>query len=287
MRNILDKLLLLGELVKFEHTIFAIPFALVGLLLASPGWPPWQTLGWVLLAMVGARTGAMAVNRLADHAIDAKNPRTAGRPLPSGRMSRPAVIAVIVLSFLLLALAAGMLNPLCLALSPLAMAWVSAYSLAKRFTAFSHLWLGASLALAPVGGWLAVTGSFALPPLAVAAAVLFWVAGFDILYSLQDMDFDRRQGLFSIPARFGVRDSLWFARAFHLAAFLLLLFLPGQETLGWPYLLGIVLGGALLLAEHTLVSERDLSRLDAAFFTANSFFAVIVLGGVVAGKLWG
>jgi 4-hydroxybenzoate polyprenyltransferase len=287
MRNLLEKVLLLGKLVKFEHTIFAIPFALVGLLLASPGWPPWQTLGWVLLAMVGARTGAMAVNRLADSAIDARNPRTAGRPLPSGRMGRPTVMAVIAASFGLLGLAAGMLNPLCLALSPLAMAWVSAYSLAKRFTAFSHLWLGASLALAPVGGWLAVTGSFALPPLAVAAAVLFWVAGFDILYALQDLEFDRQAGLHSIPVRLGVSGSLRISRICSVIMIALLIVVHLLLHAGPFFLAGVVLTAALLAYEQWLLRDGDLSRLDMAFFTMNGYISIIIFTATLLALLTG
>lgn len=267
----------LSELIAFPHTVFALPFALVAVLAAAEGMPSWGTLFWVVVAMVGARTAAMAFNRLADQHIDAQNPRTAGRPLPSGRLPRSQAWGLVVAGSFALVLAAAQLNPLCLALSPVALAWVLGYSYTKRFTALSHLWLGLGLGMAPVGGWLAVTGSFAWPPLVLASAVTFWVAGFDVLYSLQDVEFDRRAGLYSLPACLGVATALWLARAFHLlaaagfAAFARLID-GGLWAMG-----AVLLAWLLLLAQHLLVGNGRLERINAAFFTANGVLSLSML----------
>jgi len=201
------------EMIKFEHTLFALPFAFLGMLLAAGGWPSWRVVFWIVVAMIGARSAAMGFNRLADRSIDAANPRTSSRALPAGLVSPAAVALFVAASAALLVLAAWQLNPLALALSPLALAIVLGYSYTKRFTWASHLVLGLSLSGAPLGAWIAVRGDVTAVPLLLSAAVLLWVAGFDILYALQDLDFDRRSGLHSIPARFGVRGALWLSGA--------------------------------------------------------------------------
>lgn len=267
----------LSELVVFPHTVFALPFAFIGVLEAASGWPSGRVVFWVLVAMVGARTAAMAFNRLADLPFDAANPRTAGRPLPSGRLRPVHAWALVLAGAGALVVAAWQLNPLCLALSPLALAWVLGYSYTKRFTALSHLWLGLGLAMAPVGGWLAVTGKFALPPVVLAAAVAFWVAGFDVLYSLQDVEFDRRVGLYSLPARWGVAKALWASRVFHgLAASGFAAFAVLVHARLWGSL-AVALAWSLLLVQHLLVGNGRLERINAAFFTANGVLSLSML----------
>ncbi|BCW92301.1 MAG: 4-hydroxybenzoate octaprenyltransferase [Thermoanaerobaculum sp.] len=267
----------LSELVVFPHTVFALPFAFIGVLEAASGWPSGRVVFWVLVAMVGARTAAMAFNRLADLPFDAANPRTAGRPLPSGRLRPVHAWALVLAGAGALVVAAWQLNPLCLALSPLALAWVLGYSYTKRFTALSHLWLGLGLAMAPVGGWLAVTGKFALPPVVLAAAVAFWVAGFDVLYSLQDVEFDRRVGLYSLPARWGVAKALWASRVFHgLAALGFAAFAVLVHARLWGSL-AVALAWSLLLVQHLLVGNGRLERINAAFFTANGVLSLSML----------
>ena len=276
-----------GELVRFSHTVFALPFALIAALAAAGGLPAPGVLGWIVVAMVGARTAAMAFNRLADHAIDAANPRTAGRPLPTGRLSRGFAWGLVVVGGAALVGAAWRLNPLCLALSPLALVWVLGYSYSKRFLALSHLWLGVGLGIAPVGAWLAVRGSFALPPIVLALAVTCWVAGFDVLYALQDEAFDRERGLFSVPARFGTVGALWFSGALHVATLVGLAALPFvyPQGLGVFYWVGVAGCAALLAYQHAIVKPGDLSRLNAAFFTANGVLAVWLFAAVVADRL--
>ena len=264
------------EMIKFEHTIFALPFAFLGMLLAAEGFPPWRTVAWIALAMVGARSAAMGFNRLIDRHIDAANPRTAGRALPAGQISARFVVAFVIASAALLVFAAWQLNPLALALSPLALLILLGYSLTKRFTWLSHVALGLSLAGAPLGAWIAVRGDVALAPAVLGGAVLLWVAGFDILYALQDEAFDRAAGLFSIPARFGTAGALWLSGLFHVGALVLLALVPQlyEPGLGLAYGMGW-LGCAVLMAyQHWIVRPGDLSRLDAAFFTANGALAV-------------
>lgn len=264
-----------AEMIKLQHTVFALPFALISLVTASgEGWPPARVWLWVVVAMVGARTAAMTFNRLTDHGIDAANPRTRNRALPAGRLSRGFAWGVVGASSALFLVAAAELNRLCLALAPLALAWVLGYSFTKRFTALAHLWLGLGLGIAPVGAWLAVTGAFALPPLVLAGAVTCWVAGFDVIYSLQDESFDRRYGLHSLPARLGAARALAVARLLHLlalAGFAAFAFMAG----GGPFrLAAVVAAAALLVWQHRLVRPDDLSRVDAAFFTANGILSV-------------
>ena len=263
------------SMIKFAHTVFALPFALLAAVLAAGGIPPLPTLGWILVAMVGARSAAMSFNRIADRHVDAKNPRTASRELPAGVLSVRFTALFCVASAGLFVLASSQLNRLCLLLSPVALAVVLGYSLTKRVTALSHLVLGLSLAIAPVGAWIAVTGSFALVPVVLALAVVLWVAGFDVLYSLQDEAFDREQGLLSIPARLGNRRALLVSALFHAGALALLYAVFALAGGGLLFGAGVVLAGAFLVRQHAIVKPGDLSRVDAAFFTANGWLSIV------------
>jgi 4-hydroxybenzoate polyprenyltransferase len=283
----LSQLRLVLEMIKFEHTVFALPFALAGMMLAAGGWPSWATVGWIAVAMVGARSAAMGWNRLADRRLDAANPRTSGRALPAGRVSPGFVAAFVAVSLALLVLAAWRLNPLCLELSPLAILVLLGYSYTKRFTWLAHVALGLALAGAPLGAWIAVRGDVAPAPLVLAGAVITWVAGFDVLYALQDEGFDREIGLFSVPARFGRRAALWISALLHLATLALLATLPFvyPPGLGTIYWIGIA-GCALLLAwQHAILRPGDLSRLDAAFFNANGLLSVWLFAALAADLL--
>jgi 4-hydroxybenzoate polyprenyltransferase len=271
-----------GRMIKLSHSIFAMPFALASAALAARDGFRWAQVGWILVAMVGARSAAMGFNRLADHAIDARNPRTAGRELPRGLLRRGEVWALVLLSTAALVIAAAMLGPLCLALSPVAVAIVFGYSYTKRFTALSHVVLGLALAIAPVGAWLAIRGSFSLVAVAIGLGVLFWVAGFDTIYSCQDAGFDREAGLHSLPARIGVRRALIAARVFHVAAIAFLLAVHLLAALHPIYLAGIAAIAGLLIYEHSLVRADDLSRVDAAFFTLNGWISVGYLAVTLA-----
>ncbi len=275
------------EMIKFEHTIFALPFAFLGMLLAAEGWPSWRTVGWIVVAMVGARSAAMGFNRLADRRIDAANPRTADRALPAGQVGAGFVAAFVVASGLLLVLAAWRLNPLALRLSPVALLILLGYSYTKRFTGFSHLILGLALSGAPLGAWIAVRGDVTAAPLALAGAVLLWVAGFDVLYALQDLEHDRRVGLHSVPARFGTVGALWISGALHLGMLVLLVLLPRiyPAGLGGAYWIGVLGCAALLAYQHWIVRPSDLSRLNAAFFRANGLLAVWLFGATAVDVL--
>ena len=274
MRALVDRAIVYGRMIKFSHSIFALPFALASAAVATGGRVPWRELPWIVLAMVGARSAAMGFNRLADAEIDARNPRTARRELPTGRLSRREVWLFVALSAAALVGASAMLNPLCLALSPLALAIVLGYSYTKRFTSLSHLVLGLALGIAPVGAWLAVRGRFDAAPAVLALAVLAWVAGFDTIYACQDVEFDRREGLRSLPARLGVARALLVARLLHVAAVALLAALYALVPLHPVYLAGVAAVAALLVYEHSLVSPGDLSRVDAAFFAVNGWISV-------------
>jgi len=264
------------EMIKFEHTIFALPFAFTGALLALGGLPTWQQAFWIVVAMVGARSAAMGFNRWADRHIDAENPRTRTRALPAGLVSPGQVLLFIAVSAAVLVLAAYMLNPLAFALSPLALAIVFLYSYTKRFTFLSHAVLGLAISGAPLGAWIAVTGRVELPALVLALAVLFWLLGFDILYALQDLEFDRQKGLHSIPQRFGVRTSLRIARSAHALTMAGLLSLYFLLPVGMFYVIGVLIALGLIVYEHTLVSERDLTKLNIAFFNMNGWISVTI-----------
>lgn len=285
MNSFWQKLKTTLAMIKFEHTIFALPFAFLGAVLAAGGLPEWRKILWITLAMVGARSAAMTFNRIADRQLDAENPRTAGREIPSGKLSVKFAWMFLIASILLFEMAAYSLNWLTFALSPVALLSVLGYSYAKRFTSFAHLFLGWSLAISPTAAWIAVRGAIdSEVPLILSLLVLMWTAGFDVLYACQDYDFDRKAGLRSIPARFGIKNSLWIARLFHVQAFIVLLLLYAVTGLGWLALAGVIAVGLLLIYQHTLVKPNDLSRMNAAFFTTNAFVSVILFltfGGAV------
>ncbi len=262
-------------MIKWEHSIFALPFALCGAVLAAGGWPASRQLAWIIVAMIAARSAAMAFNRLADATIDAANPRTQTRALPAGALSSQFVAGFVVIAAGVFVLAAWQLNHLAFLLSPVALAVVLLYSFTKRFTRWSHLVLGFGLGIAPSAAWIAVRGSLDPRILFLTAAVTFWVAGFDILYSCQDYEFDRGADLHSIPRYFGIPGSLRMARAFHLLMIALLVALVFSFGLGKVALVGVAVVGLLLGYEHSLVSANDLSKLNAAFFTMNGVIAVV------------
>jgi len=265
------------EMIKIEHTLFALPFAFLGAVLAARGLPSARQIIWITLAMIGARSTAMAFNRIADKDYDARNPRTKMRAIPAGILSVGFVMAFTMISAGLFLFAATMLNRLTLILSPFALASVVLYSYTKRWTMLSHLVLGWCLSIAPTGAWIAVRGALDSPvPLLLSLVVMLWTAGFDVLYACQDYDFDRREGLSSIPARFGIARSLWISRALHVGAFAALVALYFLTNLGVLAAVGVVATGGLLIYQHTLVRADDLTRLNAAFFTTNAFVSVIL-----------
>lgn len=273
------------EMIKFSHTIFALPFAFTGALLAGRGIPGIAKIGWILCAMVGARTAAMGFNRVIDAEIDARNPRTATRAIPAGLLGRGAVLFFSALSVALMLFAAGMLNPLCLYLSPVALFFILLYSYCKRFTALAHVVLGICLAGAPLGAWIAIKGSLEPGAYLLGFAVLFWVAGFDILYALQDLDFDKKSGLHSIPSKLGVRGAIWTARLFHVATVVLLALLHQAMQLGPFFLSGLLVTIVLLGYEHWLLRDGNLDKLDAAFFNMNGYISVTLFLATLADVL--
>ncbi len=267
-------------MIKFEHSVFALPFALTGALLAirdegfATAGLAWKLL-WIVVAMVSARSAAMAFNRLLDADIDGRNPRTKARHIPAGLLGKTFGWAFVAASSIVFCGAAWALNPLCLRLAPLALAVVMIYSFTKRFTSFSHVVLGFALGIAPAAAWIAIRASLDPRILWLTAAVTFWTAGFDIIYSCQDYEFDSREGLFSIPKRLGLSGALWVARLFHLAMLACLIALVRSFALGWLSLVGVALVACLLLYEHSLVKADDFSRVDAAFFTVNGYVSVL------------
>ena len=276
MSVVLSKIKIILEMIKFEHTIFALPFAFTGALLALDGLPSLEQVIWIIAAMVGARSAAMGFNRWADRDIDSENPRTKTRALPLGLVTPAQVLAFIVVSSGLLVLAAYMLNPLSFMLAPVALAIVFFYSYTKRFTFLSHAFLGLAISGAPMGAWIAVTGRFEFPALVLGVAVLFWLVGFDILYALQDLEFDRKAGLHSVPQRFGVRTSLLISRTAHLVTMLCLFWVYVLLPVGLVYLLGVLVAMGLIIYEHSLVKESDLSKLNIAFFNMNGYISVTI-----------
>lgn len=277
--KILAKITTLLEMIKFSHTVFAFPFALMGVVLATLANGSLPSVGqvfWVCLAMVGARSAAMGLNRLIDAKIDADNPRTAERHIPAGKVSLFEAGCFVAVSLLLLLLAAWMLNPLCFYLAPVAIGFFVLYAYCKRFTHYAHVVLGICLAAAPIGAWIALRGDIGWPVLSLGLAVLFWVAGFDIFYALQDYDYDVERGLHSIPSKLGIDKSFLLVRVFHgLMLLFLLLVMPGSG-LGWLYFLGVLVVAGLLAYEHSLVKPDDLSKLDAAFFNMNGYISVTI-----------
>lgn len=277
------RLFLILDAIKFEHSIFALPFAYIGMVLAARGFPSWDKIIWITLAMVGARTLAMATNRLADAHYDALNPRTSGRAIPRGILSKWDMVILAIPGLAVMFFAAWQLNPLCLQLAPLAAMVLVGYSWTKRFTWLSHAVLGLADGCAPAGGWIAVTGTVDLPAVLLGLAVLFWVGGFDLIYACQDVEFDRRYRLHSFPARFGIAAALAASSVTH-ALTLLLLALTGLVLgLGWIYWIGLAVSGVLLAYEHHLVKPDDLSKLGVSFFNVNGYVAVIVFVFSVGG----
>jgi 4-hydroxybenzoate polyprenyltransferase len=281
----LKKLFITLEMIKFEHTLFALPFSLLSLVLASQGWPDRMKLLWILLSMAGARSAAMAFNRIADRQIDAANPRTRSRALPAGLLSLNFASGFTFVCSLLFVLAAYQLNPLCFWLSFPVLTILFLYSYTKRFTPYSHFILGLCLGLAPVGTWIAIRGTVQWTPCLLCLVVLLWTAGFDLIYACQDAEFDRRQHLFSIPERYGIRTALRLSSLLHGLMFILLLSLLFLEKLGWISLAGILLVAVLLWYEHLLVQPNDLSRVNAAFFTVNGLISILLLLTIGLDKL--
>jgi 4-hydroxybenzoate polyprenyltransferase len=272
-------------MIKFEHTVFALPFALLSAILASGGWPETPKLFWIVMAMVGARSAAMAFNRIADQEIDAENPRTKMRALPAGELTVSFTVLFTVASAALFLGAAWKLTPLCFTLSVPVLAILFFYSYTKRFTSYSHLVLGFCLGMAPLGSWIAVRGDVRLTPVLLCAIVMLWTAGFDIIYACQDVEFDRAKQLFSLPNRLGVRTALNVSSAMHVLMLLLLVALFILERLGWVSLGGIALVAALLWYEHSLVRPEDLSKVNASFFTVNGCISILLLLAVGLDKL--
>lgn len=273
----LRKLRIILEMIKFEHTVFALPFAIMSAFIASNGLPHLSKLGWILLAMVGARSCAMAFNRLVDSNIDSQNPRTSMRAIPAGLITTGSVWLFTVVSAGLLVFAAWRLNPLAFALSPVALLVIMGYSYTKRFTSLSHFWLGLALSISPVGAWIAITGRFDWTPIVLCCVVLLWTAGFDIIYACQDVNFDRKHGLYSIPARIGIRWSLWISSALHVIAVLLLFAIPMLTELGLFYYIGVGIVVLIFIYEHAIVKPDDLSRVNLAFFTLNGMISLVLM----------
>lgn len=280
MTTFLERVRLTLDMIKFEHSVFALPFALTGALLAwrADGYAVagmgWKLL-WIVLAMVGARSAAMAFNRLLDAEIDGRNPRTKMRQIPAGQLSKQFAWGFTIVASLAFFGASAALNPLCLKLAPLALGIVFFYSFTKRFTSMAHLVLGFSLGIAPAAAWIAIRGSLQLPILWLTAAVTLWTAGFDVIYSCQDFEFDRQSGLFSIPGRFGIAGALWISRLMHVGMLVCLVMLVIQFDLGIASWLGVLIVAALLCYEHSLVKATDLSKVNAAFFAVNGWVSML------------
>lgn len=273
------------SLIKFSHTVFALPFAFSAMLVAARGLPSPPLILLILICMVSARTAAMAFNRYLDADLDAQNPRTANREIPRGAVKRRTALLLAVNSAVVFALAAGLINNLCMMLAPLAIFILFFYSYTKRFTDFSHLFLGLALGIAPLGAWIAVTGRFALSPILLGLGVTLWVAGFDIIYATQDLEFDRKAGLRSLVVRLGISRALWVSRLFHLVTLLLLYLFGRLSSLGAPFFAALGLCTLLLFHEHQLVRPNDLSRVNAAFFNMNGYLSVVFLAGVATSVL--
>ena len=269
------------ESIRFQHTVFALPFAFAAMLLAAGGWPGWSTLLFITLAMVGARTGAMAANRLIDARLDSRNPRTRTRALPSGLMRQWEMLALAAAGFVLLALAAWRLNPAALALAPVAVLIVSAYPYFKRFTWLSHWFLGLADAIAVAGAWIGVTAGLDLAAVLLILAMMFWIAGFDVIYACQDIEVDRREGLHSVPARFGVGPALWFSRVSHLVAVACMLALGLVADLSWVYWIGVAAAAGILIYEAALVRPDNLDNLQKAFFDMNGYVSIAFMASVI------
>lgn len=272
----INKIKLYLSMIKFSHSVFALPFAFTSAVLAAQGLPTVKQIFLIILAMVSARSAAMGLNRIIDKDIDALNPRTMDREIPRGKIKTIEAIFFVIISFVVFVLSAYGLNELCLLLSPIAIAFLILYSYTKRFTWFCHLVLGICISAAPLGAWIAIRGTFDIEIIPLVFAVIFWLAGFDILYALQDIDFDREKGLFSIPARFGIRRSIYLSRFFHLLTFSLLLLTGWIFELNIVFWIGLIVVAGLLIYEHSLVREDDLSKLNFAFFNMNGYISIVV-----------
>ncbi|MFC0470293.1 UbiA-like polyprenyltransferase [Halalkalibacter kiskunsagensis] len=274
------KIKIILEMIKFEHTVFALPFAyfgaMLGAFIVNNEWPAWSEWLWITIAMIGARSAAMSLNRVIDEQIDKRNPRTANRAIPAGLVSKIEVLLFILISFALLFYAAFQLNILAVYLLPIAVFFLVIYSYTKRFTWTCHLILGVTIGLAPLGGWVGATGTLTWEALLLFLAVAFWTAGFDVIYATQDADYDRENELYSIPSQFGIGRALKIARFLHVISFLSFVGLFFFTPLGWIYFIGVVIAGGIMVYEHSLVSENDLSKLDVAFFTMNGILSLVL-----------
>ena len=276
MSSVAGKIVLYLRMIKFPHSIFALPFAFTGAIIAAEGIPSIREIVWITVAMVGARSGAMGLNRVIDRKIDRENPRTKNRELPKGEIRLSETILFTGVSIAIFIFAAYMLNPLCLKLSPIALAVLFIYSYTKRFTWTTHFVLGLALSAAPLGAWIAVRGTFDTEIIPMGIAVIFWLAGFDTLYALQDIEFDKSHGLYSIPKRFGIKNALLLAKLFHLMTFIMLLATGVLFKMGIFYWLGMMIVAGLFIYEHSLVKESDLNKLDIAFFNMNGYISITV-----------
>jgi 4-hydroxybenzoate polyprenyltransferase len=285
MKKILRSTRVTLEMIKWEHSVFALPFALTGAVLAAGGWPRLPVLGWIVVCMVGARSAAMAFNRLVDAKLDVANPRTKMRAIPAGQLSQGFVLAFTVAAAVVFLLGAAMLNRLTLELAPVALAVVLAYSYMKRVTRWSHLVLGLALGIAPTAAWIAVRGTFSWKPVVLTAIVVLWVGGFDVLYACQDFEHDRSVGLFSVPAAFGMEGAFWIARGMHLGVVVLLFAMVHIFGLGTIALAGMCVVTALLAYEHSIIGPKDIRRMNAAFFTLNGIISVVFFLSVAADVL--
>lgn len=283
---LLAKLKTIFSDIKIQHTVFALPFAVMSAFLAADGLPDWETLGWILVAMFGARNAAMAFNRIVDAKLDARNPRTQNRALPAGKVSVAQYVIFLVISSALLVWASYMLNPLAFYLSPLALAIVFFYSITKRFTSWSHVYLGFALACAPVGAWVAVRQEISLESLILGAAVVFWLTGFDIIYSCLDVDSDLKNHVYSVPKRYGVDRALKMAYGTHGIMILFLLGMLWHPALGWLYVIGVIAVAGLLIYEHSLVKSDDLSKVNFAFFNVNGIISIGLMCVVIVDCIW-
>ncbi|CAM4306358.1 UbiA-like polyprenyltransferase [Paenibacillus phoenicis] len=276
-RKIGTKIRLYSELVMFSHTLFSLPFAIISMVWAAEGFPSWRVMLWGLIALIGARNGANAFNRVVDRVFDAQNPRTAHRHLPQKLLDAKEVLVFVAVNYAIFIFAAGMLNTLCLILSPVAIFLISSYSYTKRFTYLSHLYLGFTIASAPIGAWFAVTGQFAFTPFVLGTVVMLWIAGFDIIYGSQDIEFDRNHGLWSIPSAFGLKNGLRIAAGLHAIMVLLLIALIPIRHLSWLYITGIIIAILLLMTEHKIIKPSNRKRMNVASYNLNQVISMVIL----------
>ncbi|GIO37930.1 4-hydroxybenzoate octaprenyltransferase [Paenibacillus antibioticophila] len=276
-RKIGHRIKLYGELVMFSHTLFSLPFAIISMIWAAGGFPSWRIMLWGLVALIGARNGANAFNRVVDRTFDAQNPRTAHRHLPRMLLGEKEVLLFVLINYAIFIFAAGMLNPLCLILSPVAIFLISSYSYTKRFTYMSHLYLGFTIASAPIGAWFAVTGKFAFTPFILGTIVMLWIAGFDIIYGSQDIEFDREHKLWSIPSIFGLKNGLRIAAGLHSIMVLLLIVLIPIRGLGWLYIAGLIIAILLLMTEHKIIKPSNRRVMKVASYNLNQVISMVIL----------